>query len=87
MLEGIEGVDDAVNALTEYGTVEEGANARIKELESSLAEANSKYEATAARNYELMLGATDKVDDSDATEDETDDFDDETIIDSMIKED
>lgn len=35
-----------------------GMQARLSELEEELAEAERKYQATAARNYELMIAAT-----------------------------
>lgn len=35
-----------------------GMQARISELEEKLAEAERRYQETAARNYELMLAAT-----------------------------
>lgn len=39
-------------------TVSDGAQARIAELETQLADAEDRYTQTAAKNYELMLAAT-----------------------------
>lgn len=39
-------------------TVSDGAQARIAELETQLADAEDRYTQTAAKNYELMLSAT-----------------------------
>lgn len=49
--------DGEIGALSE---VSAGADAKIDELTSQLAEAEDRYKATAAKNYELMLAATDK---------------------------
>lgn len=42
----------------EYNRYSEGVNARVKELEAANAELETKYQETAARNYELMVSAT-----------------------------
>lgn len=44
----------------EYANVSEGYQAKVKEMEATIAELEKKYEETAARNYELMLAVTDK---------------------------
>lgn len=69
-------------------TVSDGAEARIAELESQLADAEDRYTQTAARNYELMLAATGPAeptpDDGEQGDGEPDDT---AIIDSLFKED
>lgn len=67
-------------------TVSDGAQARISELESALADAEDRYTQTAAKNYELMLAATGEPapeGGADASEDVSDD----DIINSLFKED
>lgn len=71
--------DGEVGALSE---VSAGADARIDELTSQLADAEDRYKATAAKNYELMLAATDKPADEPEPEDGEggDDYDVETLF-------
>lgn len=67
-------------------TVSDGAQARIAELESALADAEDRYTQTAAKNYELMLSATGEPSvpgGEDTPEGESDD----DIINSLFKED
>lgn len=48
-----------------------GMQARLSELEGKLAEAESRYQETAARNYELMIAATAPADDDGEEGEET----------------
>lgn len=67
-------------------TVSDGAQARIAELETQLADAEDRYTQTAAKNYELMLAATGEPASEGgegAPEGETD----EDAINSLFKED
>lgn len=67
-------------------TVSDGAQARIAELESQLADAEDRYTQTAAKNYELMLAATGEPapeGGEDAPEAESD----EDAINSLFRED
>lgn len=48
-----------------------GMQARLSELEEKLAEAERKYQETAARNYELMVAATAPAGDEDSDPEET----------------
>lgn len=48
-----------------------GMQARLSELEEKLAEAERKYQETAARNYELMVAATAPVGDEDSEPEES----------------
>ena len=66
-------------------TVSDGAQARIAELESALADAEDRYTQTAAKNYELMLSATGEpaAEGGDTPEGESDD----DMINSLFKED
>lgn len=66
-------------------TVSDGAQARIAELESALADAEDRYTQTAAKNYELMLSATGEpaAEGVDTPEGESDD----DMINSLFKED
>lgn len=60
--EGIDttGVKDAIGS--EFATVTEGAQARIAELESALAESEKALTDMKARNFDLMTAATSAVD-------------------------
>lgn len=57
---------DEIEDLTEWrdgvskgvADITAGMQARLSELEEKLAEAERKYQETAARNYELMVAAT-----------------------------
>ena len=65
MLDGLEGVEvggikDAI--ATEFGTVSDGAQARIAELEGQLADSEKALTDMKARNFDLMTAATSKVD-------------------------
>lgn len=66
-------------------TVCEGAQARIAELEASLADANERYRQTAAKNYELMLAATGEA--AETPEDGEPEQTAEDMIDALFKED
>lgn len=48
-----------------------GMQARLSELEEKLAEAERKYQETAARNYELMVAATAPASDEDSDPEES----------------
>lgn len=48
-----------------------GMQARLSELEEKLTEAESKYQETAARNYELMVAATAPAGDGDSDSEES----------------
>lgn len=50
--------------------VSAGADAKIEELTAQLADAEDRYQRTAAKNYELMLAATDEPRDEQGSEDE-----------------
>lgn len=67
-------------------TVSEGAQARIAELESSLADAEERYKKTAAKNYELMLAATGEPKEEPEGEGEPEQTADD-MIDALFKED
>lgn len=67
-------------------TVSDGANARIAELESQLADAEDRYTQTAAKNYELMLAATGEPA-PEGGEVTPEDASDEDRINSLFKED
>ena len=47
-----------VDGLGGLRTASEGANARIAELEQSVADMEAKYQQTAAKNWELMQAMT-----------------------------
>lgn len=51
----IAGIVDGLGGLR---TASEGANARIAELEQSVADMEAKYQQTAAKNWELMQAMT-----------------------------
>lgn len=51
----IVGIIDGLGGLR---TASEGANARIAELEQSVADMEAKYQQTAAKNWELMQAMT-----------------------------
>lgn len=51
----IPGIIDGLGGLR---TASEGANARIAELEQSVVDLESKYQQTAAKNWELMQAMT-----------------------------
>lgn len=92
LIRGLAGDDADLTEITGeldgIDTVSDGAEARIAELESQLADAEDRYTQTAARNYELMLAATGPADvpadDGETMDDEPDDT---AIIDSLFKED
>lgn len=72
----IPGIIDGLGGLR---TASEGANARIAELEQAVADLESKYQQTAAKNWELMQAMTaepepDPEPDGDEGEDEGDPF-------------
>lgn len=67
-------------------TVSDGAQARIAELESALADAEDRYTQTAAKNYELMLSATGEPT-PEGGEDAPEADSDEEMINSLFKED
>ena len=56
---------DVANA---YQNVSAGYNAKVEELEASVAEWKKKYEETAAHNYELMRSVTSEKKDEDYTD-------------------
>lgn len=66
MLDACQGVDDLPpirDGVVELQGVSEGATARIAELEAALADAEAKYTAAAARNWELTQAVTAPVPD------------------------
>lgn len=67
-------------------TVSDGAQARIAELETQLADAEDRYTQTAAKNYELMLSATGEPTPEDGEGTSADDSDEE-MINALFKED
>lgn len=67
-------------------TVSDGAQARIAELETALADAEDRYTQTAAKNYELMLSATGEPA-SEGGEGADVEQTDEDIINNLFKED
>lgn len=80
MLDAMESLDDrdAIrDGISEMGVASEGAQARIAELERSLAESQAKYTDTAARNWELMqaVTASGDVDEPEEVEEEKDNID------------
>lgn len=85
---GLVGEDADVTALNaaldEIDGVSEGANARIAELESALAEARDKYTQTAARNYELIQAATGEQDAGDDSGEDAEPESDADIINSLF---
>lgn len=66
--------------------ITEGANAKIRELESSVEELQRKYDETAARNYELMISATRAEEGENREEEIEDDAADRTIDDILEDE-
>ena len=67
----IAGIVDGLGGLR---TASEGANARIAELEQSVADMEAKYQQTAAKNWELMQAMTAEPEpDPDAVDDEGED--------------
>lgn len=69
----IAGIVDGLGGLR---TASEGANARIAELEQAVADMESKYQQTAAKNWELMQAMTAEPEpDPDAVDDEGDEGD------------
>lgn len=58
---------DVANA---YQNVSAGYNAKVEELEASVADWKKKYEETAAHNYELMRAVTSEKKDEDHTDSE-----------------
>lgn len=78
MLQGeepdIPGIIDGLGGLR---TASEGANARIAELEQSVVDLESKYQQTAAKNWELMQAMTaEPKPEPEADEDEIDEGED-----------
>lgn len=70
----IAGIVDGLGGLR---TASEGANARIAELEQAVADMESKYQQTAAKNWELMQAMTAEPEpDPDAVDDEGDEGED-----------
>lgn len=70
-MEGVEAFRGTLGDFrSESETVSNGANAKIEELEASLADAEARYKDVAAKNYELMVAAADKP--AEDTEDEAD---------------
>lgn len=67
-------------------TVSDGAQARIAELESQLADAEDRYTQTAAKNYELMLSATGEPT-PEGGEDAPEADSDDDVINSLFEED
>lgn len=72
----IAGIIDGLGGLR---TASEGANARVAELEQAVADMESKYQQTAAKNWELMQAMTAEPEpepesDEDEGEDEGDPF-------------
>lgn len=68
--------------------VDAGADARISELESQLADAEGRYKDTAARNYELMQAVTSKDSSDEGTGEDSEPTPetDSDIINSLITE-
>lgn len=69
------------------GEISAGADAKIEELTAQLADAESRYKDTAARNYELMQAATgpaEKPSDSSDSDSEPDDEPDDEKIRSLF---
>ncbi len=61
MLDAMESLDDRESireGLGQIGAAQEGAQARIAELEQSLVDAEERYKNTAARNWELSQAVT-----------------------------
>lgn len=70
----IAGIIDGLGGLR---TASEGANARIAELEQSVADLEAKYQQTAAKNWELMQAMTAEPEpEPEAEEDEGDEGED-----------
>lgn len=70
----IPGIIDGLGGLR---TASEGANARIAELEQSVADLEAKYQQTAAKNWELMQAMTAEPEpEQEAEEDEGDEGED-----------
>lgn len=89
-LEDFEGLEDLKTSLNDYHTEQEtvsnGANAKIAELEEKLADAETRYKETAAKNYELMVAAADKPAENDEAEAEEDEAE-EDFSDIIVEED
>lgn len=66
-------------------TVSDGAQARIAELETQLADAEDRYTQTAAKNYELMLSATGEAT-PEGGEDTPEADSDDDVINSLFEE-
>lgn len=81
-LEGVEvgGIRDAIGA--EFGTVTEGANARIEELTSKLADTEKALTDMKARNFDLMTAATAPANPG---EDEGEENEEEYKVDDLFK--